>query len=576
MTKTSSKKRSKKTTKTSSKKRNKKIRPLRLRKDKNGKYYIIVGKKKLMLPHMTDRNAKKYVTDKSMINKLQNSIRNNITINIDPKQRVKSRKRGRKAASQATKKNAESNLMAERYAQIANLSNVVNSARARESALVNNEVRQAERNRLMALNKRIAELEYNGQRYAKELNKFYQRLEDAPKANRKHIPKFTPSEIKIIDIEPDEKQPEKTPPIVAEDPRDLIKDLISASETSNEPTSITQQPTFKEIWEEDDEKSYVPLEPANPNPELSSSKVEMTNIEPVEPSFDDLKLPEGLELLLRDDPKPKRQRTLIDRLEYTGKKRIWSLIPLQKRKDLVRNKFTVDNFQRVFNTLSPEEQQRLFDKYPQYHKSKIILEVEDDIRTMNEDIKQQELEDALSGTGLWGGKQIGSPTSSTDLLSYCKDIPGFRGILLSDEVLENLSDNAGEAIMSFIVNTNTSRDKLSKIGHWVVIWVDTSIVGGQICFYDPYGRNPPTNIESQIKQFVKQLPNKLKYKVNTIKHQTYDKPDEYSSTCGIHCTIFIQRMDEYDGDFKKAVNINEQHALELHQLLDKGEKFPLL
>lgn len=137
-------------------------------------------------------------------------------------------------------------------------------------------------------------------------------------------------------------------------------------------------------------------------------------------------------------------------------------------------------------------------------------------------------------------------TADFELEQMMDKDPNFLGVISADEIPKLPLKKK----LSFIINT----DPRSKPGeHWTCCRIDATF-DKSICFYDPFGEDPPSLFMKDIKSYVDEmkLPYMLKMKINQVKNQ-----DVNTDTCGFHCVRFLEAMNRGES-FAKATGYQKQ------------------
>lgn len=182
------------------------------------------------------------------------------------------------------------------------------------------------------------------------------------------------------------------------------------------------------------------------------------------------------------------------------------------------------------------------DIYKEYGKkvAKVLREngIQFDPNTSTVDLEGLLLENRIPRPDYYAGsgnKGLNRPLYDDQIYGLLSPYKDFVGCIMRDELQTLLDDMLIQKKdkFGFIINTDTSKG-VGK--HWQAVYVDTDD-RKEIDFYDSYGDQPSKDVEKILRKFSSHFPYMLKFKINRIKHQTYN-----SNLCGWHSSGFLERM----------------------------------
>jgi len=148
----------------------------------------------------------------------------------------------------------------------------------------------------------------------------------------------------------------------------------------------------------------------------------------------------------------------------------------------------------------------------------------------------------------------------TEISDMMKNVKTFQGVIASDEI-DTLT---ARPAMSFVMN----KDPRGAPGsHWVAVYIDT-MVGKEVCYYDPLGNPPSEDTRRQLKELMNEInsANMCKFKVNTMKNQKSD-----TDTCGFMAIRFLKDMIG-GKSFKQATGYSDTKKDNSDVMENKAEK----
>lgn len=153
--------------------------------------------------------------------------------------------------------------------------------------------------------------------------------------------------------------------------------------------------------------------------------------------------------------------------------------------------------------------------------------VENSAATDNEEDQPSRSLTSIKHTGLYDS-QI------NDLMESYKD-KGYLGCICRDQIDMLIPISKQFNKFGFIMNTDTSHGEGL---HWVGVYLDT-MEDGELCYFDPFGDDPPEDFPTNIKALIDahELDWYLKFKINRLVQQ-----DARSSTCGMHSLLWLRKM----------------------------------
>jgi len=147
-----------------------------------------------------------------------------------------------------------------------------------------------------------------------------------------------------------------------------------------------------------------------------------------------------------------------------------------------------------------------------------------------------------------------------EISDMMKNVKTFQGVIAADEI-DTLK---ARPVMSFIMNKD---DRGEPGSHWVAVYIDT-MMGKEVCYYDPLGNPPEEDTRRALKELVDEINPKhmCKFKINTMKNQKSD-----TDTCGFMCIRFLKDMIG-GKSFKDATGYSATKKDNSDVMEDKAEK----
>jgi hypothetical protein len=176
---------------------------------------------------------------------------------------------------------------------------------------------------------------------------------------------------------------------------------------------------------------------------------------------------------------------------------------------------------------------------------------------LRKQLEELEEEERLSG-GADGTIEGG--LYDEEISNMMKNVKTFQGVIASDEI----GTLRPKPAISFVMN----KDPRGAPGsHWVAVYIDT-LMGKEVCYYDPLGNPPSESTRSSLKTLINEIDsrNMCKLKINTMKNQNSD-----SDSCGFQCIRFLKDM--IGGmSFKKATGYSPTIKDNSDKFEDKAER----
>ena len=232
------------------------------------------------------------------------------------------------------------------------------------------------------------------------------------------------------------------------------------------------------------------------------------------------------------------------------------------------NKVTKKTILKAYETLGPE-----FLKDAKKQKKEALIDVLftfypdalDDIDGLSKPEIEEYLKELSPGDSLFeqeGGAngKIDGGLYDTEISDMMKNVKTFQGVIASDEI-DTLT---ARPVMSFIMN----KDPRGAPGsHWVAVYIDT-MIGKEVCYYDPLGNPPSEDTRRQLKELMNEInsANMCKFKVNTMKNQKSD-----TDTCGFMAIRFLKDMIG-GKSFKQATGYSDTKKDNSDVMENKAEK----
>ena len=133
----------------------------------------------------------------------------------------------------------------------------------------------------------------------------------------------------------------------------------------------------------------------------------------------------------------------------------------------------------------------------------------------------------------------------------------YNGVFTSDLLPANLEKGERNEAQIFIVNTLSSKDKITKMGHWVVFYVEKTPIN-RIVFFDSYGV-APSLYGGNFVDFV----NKHKRKFIFCNWKRSIQPLN-SVKCGLYVIYFVHMVSHY------GIESTLEKSLKIFSVKNKG------
>lgn len=487
-----------------------KLRPLRLKKDKRGRF-IKVGRKKLYVSPLLQKNPKKVleVVQKLRKSELKSTKGKNWRL-VDPKSTalvVAQSDRDFFNNIKKVEKNLTDKIVNETKAEIRNIENSLDAQGAVIPRPLKNTI-----------------LDINKTKNVDQLEKLVAELTKALQGTTIQLPAPPPTK-KAPAPPPKPPAPTPKPPAPTPPPRQPTPPAPTPPATPP-PTPPAPQPA---------PTPPTPTKPSiyikNRQDKIAQLQKEINDLQ-LQPARERTKTQNRKEKLDKDFRKDDDYGKLSDG-EIDTLYRSLIKLGVGRPKKLSR----VDQIQALETKYNTEI------KIADDELNKKLNDIQDDINKKTKEIQklQDEIDKKQQGKG-----QGDSGLTNIEINEMMKPFYklGFQGAIPLD-YMKNIEP--WDDPFSFIVNNKKSN---SNGEHWTAVFIDPNIEK-EINFYDPYGLPPDPDFYEEIKPLVDKmdLPYLLKFKINGVAEQ--DIFDEDDNTCGFHCMGFI--IKRYNGmDFKYA------------------------